>query len=33
MKILLEQSKAAVVAAEDVKQGNNDQQIALGETL
>jgi len=33
MDILLEQSKAAVIAAEDVKQGNNDQQIALGETL
>ncbi|MCR4902945.1 MAG: methyl-accepting chemotaxis protein [Butyrivibrio sp.] len=33
MDVLLEQSKAAVIAAEDVKQGNNDQQIALGETL
>jgi methyl-accepting chemotaxis protein len=33
MDTLLEQSKAAVLAAEDVKQGNNDQQIALGETL
>ncbi len=33
MATLLEQSKAAVVAAEDVRQGNNDQQIALGETL
>ncbi len=33
MDVLLEQSKAAVAAAEDVKQGNNDQQIALGETL
>ncbi len=33
MDVLLEQSKAAVVAAEDVRQGNNDQQIALGETL
>ncbi len=33
MDELLEQSKAAVLAAEDVKQGNNDQQIALGETL
>ena len=33
MEILLEQSKAAVIAAEDVKQGNNEQQIALGETL
>ncbi len=33
MDTLLEQSKAAVQAAEDVKQGNNDQQIAIGETL
>jgi methyl-accepting chemotaxis protein len=33
MGTLLEQSKAAVAAAEDVKQGNNDQQIAIGETL
>ncbi len=33
MDILLEQSKAAVTAAEDVKQGNMDQQLALGETL
>ena len=33
MDVLLEQSKAAVMAAEDVKQGNSDQQIALGETL
>ena len=33
MESLLEQSQAAVAAAEDVKQGNNDQQIALGETL
>ncbi len=33
MDVLLEQSKAAVVAAEDVKQGNNEQQVALGETL
>ena len=33
MEILLEQAQAAVGAAEDVKQGNNDQQIALGETL
>ena len=33
MELLLEQSDAAVTAAEDVKQGNNDQQIALGETL
>ena len=33
MENLLQQSKAAVSAAEDVRQGNNDQQIALGETL
>ena len=33
MDILLEQSQAAVQAADDVKQGNRDQQIALGETL
>ena len=33
MDVLLEQSQAAVQAAEDVKQGNQDQQIALGETL
>ena len=33
MDILLEQSKAAVQAAADVRQGNQDQQIALGETL
>lgn len=33
MDILLEQSKAAVLAAEDVRQGNMDQQMALGETL
>ena len=33
MDILLEQSKAAVAAAEDVRQGNMDQQMALGETL
>ena len=33
MDILLEQSQAAVQAADDVKQGNQDQQIALGETL
>ena len=33
MDVLLEQSKAAVAAAEDVKQGNLDQQMALGETL
>jgi methyl-accepting chemotaxis protein len=33
MDILLDQSKAAVQAAEDVRQGNMDQQMALGETL
>ncbi len=33
MEHLLSQSNAAVAAAADVKQGNNDQQIALGETL
>ena len=33
MAILLEEAKAAVVAAEDVKQGNLDQQSALGETI
>ncbi len=33
MDALLEQSKAAVNAAEDVRQGNLDQQSALGETL
>ncbi|WP_029322159.1 methyl-accepting chemotaxis protein [Butyrivibrio sp. AE3004] len=33
MDILLEQSSAAVSAAADVKQGNIDQQVALGETL
>ncbi|MCR5669836.1 MAG: methyl-accepting chemotaxis protein [Butyrivibrio sp.] len=33
MDVLLEQSKAAVDAAEDVRQGNMDQQMALGETL
>ncbi|MBO6240145.1 MAG: methyl-accepting chemotaxis protein [Butyrivibrio sp.] len=33
MDILLEQAQAAVGAAEDVRQGNNDQQLALGETL
>ncbi|WP_035768697.1 methyl-accepting chemotaxis protein [Butyrivibrio sp. NC2002] len=33
MAMLLEQSDAAVAAAEDVRQGNNEQQIALGETL
>ena len=33
MDVLLQQSKAAVEAAGEVKQGNTDQQIALGETL
>ncbi len=33
MDLLLEQAKAAVAAAEDVKQGNMDQQVALGDTL
>lgn len=33
MDILLDQSKAAVGAAEQVRQGNMDQQLALGETL
>ncbi len=33
MDVLLEQSKAAVLAAEEVKQGNIDQQTAIGETL
>ncbi|SKB74336.1 methyl-accepting chemotaxis protein [Lachnospiraceae bacterium] len=33
MNVLLAQAKAAVVAAEDVRQGNSDQQTALGETL
>ena len=33
MATLLEEAKAAVVAAEDVKQGNLDQQAALGETI
>ena len=33
METLLQQSNAAVKAAEDVRQGNSDQQIALGETL
>jgi methyl-accepting chemotaxis protein len=33
MDVLLEQSKAAVEAADEVKQGNMDQQMALGETL
>lgn len=33
MERLLKQSQAAVSAAADVKEGNNTQQIALGETL
>ena len=33
MEVLLEEAKMAVVAAEDVKQGNLDQQTALGETI
>ncbi|MCR4744006.1 MAG: methyl-accepting chemotaxis protein, partial [Lachnospiraceae bacterium] len=33
MDALLEQSNAAVLAAEDVKKGNDDQQVALEETL
>ena len=33
MDVLLKQSEAAVIAAEDVKHGNNDQQVALGGTL
>ena len=33
MEKLLSQSKAAVDAAADVKKGNSDQQVALGETL
>ncbi|MCR5403009.1 MAG: methyl-accepting chemotaxis protein [Butyrivibrio sp.] len=33
MDVLLGESKAAVQAAEDVRQGNIDQQMALGETL
>ena len=33
MDVLLEQSKAAVEAAEQVRQGNVNQQLALGETL
>ncbi|MBO6241563.1 MAG: Cache 3/Cache 2 fusion domain-containing protein [Butyrivibrio sp.] len=33
MEMLLTQAKAAVDAAEDVRQGNVDQQAALGETL
>jgi methyl-accepting chemotaxis protein len=33
MDVLLDQSKAAVDAAETVRQGNMEQQLALGETL
>ncbi len=33
MDVLLEESKAAVSAAEEVRQGNLDQQAALGDTL
>ena len=33
MEVLLEEAKAAVLAAEEVKQGNIDQQTALGETI
>ena len=33
MEVLLEEANAAVVAADDVKQGNIDQQSALGETI
>ncbi|MCR5670905.1 MAG: cache domain-containing protein [Butyrivibrio sp.] len=33
MEILLEQANAAVLAADDVKQGNLEQQMALGETI
>jgi methyl-accepting chemotaxis protein len=33
MEVLLEESNAAVLAAEEVKQGNIDQQTALGETI
>ncbi len=33
MEVLLEESNAAVLAAEEVKQGNLDQQTALGETI
>ena len=33
MDVLLEQATAAVAAAEDVRQGNMDQQVALGDTL
>ena len=33
MEVLLEEASAAVQAAEDVRQGNADQQTALGETI
>ncbi len=33
MESLLEQSKAAVTAANEVRKGNEDQQLALGETI
>ena len=33
MEVLLEESNAAVLAAEEVRQGNIDQQTALGETI
>jgi methyl-accepting chemotaxis protein len=33
MEVLLEESNAAVHAAEEVRQGNVDQQVALGETI
>ena len=33
MEVLLEEAKMAVTAAEDVKQGNLDQQTSLGETI
>ncbi len=33
MDVLLEQATAAVAAAEDVRQGNMEQQVALGDTL
>ncbi len=33
MEVLLEESNAAVAAAEEVRQGNIDQQTALGETI
>ena len=33
MEVLLEESNAAVHAADEVRQGNVDQQVALGETI